>query len=315
MRAFAVDQFGEAGSVHELPDPSPSEGQVRVRVQAAGLNPADLSMMGGQYRDVMEHHLPLIPGLDVSGVVDQVGPGVSEFREGDRVFGTHGKMVVGEGSVAELVSANAAALAGRPDGIDTEFGGTLPLAGVSALQVTEAAGLKAGDVVLVLGAAGGIGGFVIQLAAASGARPIAVTRAVNHDYARGLGAAETIDYETQDVFDMVRTAHPTGVTAIIDLVGDKEANNRLAELLPVGGAVVSMRGGADADALGARGLRAVNLMTQVNRQRLEHLGELVNQGALRRPEIATFGLDKAAEAYALLETRHLRGKLVVVPNR
>ena len=313
MRAFAVDEFGASGSIHELPEPAPGEGQVRVRVEAASINPADLSMLSGAYRDHMEHRFPLVPGLDLGGIVDSVGPGVEGLRAGDPVFGVHGKMVVGAGTLAEYAIASAATIARRPPGIDAPFGTALSLAGVSALLVVEAAALQPGDVVLVVGAAGGIGSILLQLVATAGGTPIAVTRSVNHEYVRGLGASEAIDYQTQDVFDAVRAAHPDGIAAVFDMVGDKEVNSHLAELVRPGGHLVSMLGGADADSLAARGITGVNVRTQATTGRLERLAGFVAAGSLRRPQIQTFPLADAGEALAEIAGRHVRGKLVVLP--
>lgn len=313
MRAYAIDEFGGPGSIHELPDPTPAEGQVRVRVEAASINPADVAMMKGYYKDMMEHRFPLVPGLDVGGVVDAVGAGVDGLREGDPVFGVHGKMLVGEGTLAEYTAASAATLAHRPSGIDAVFGAALSLAGVSALQTVEAADLQAGDVVLIIGAAGGIGSFAVQLVTGAGAKAIAVTRSVNHDYVRGLGAEEAIDYQAQDVYETVHATHPDGVAAIFDLVGNKEENSHLADLLREGGHLVSMLGAADAEALAQRGVTGVNVVTQATTDRLERLAGFVEAGKLKRPEIRTFPLGEAANALAEIEGRHVRGKLVVVP--
>jgi NADPH:quinone reductase-like Zn-dependent oxidoreductase len=313
VRAYAIDEFGGPGSIHELPDPTPAEGQVRVRVEAASINPADVVMMKGYYKDMMEHRFPLVPGLDLGGVVDAVGAGVDGLGEGDPVFGVHGKMLVGEGTLAEYTAASAATLAHRPSGIDAVFGAALSLAGVSALQMVEAADLQAGDVVLIIGAAGGIGSFAVQLVTAAGARAIAVTRSVNHDYVRGLGAEEAIDYQTQDVYETVHAKNPDGIAAIFDMVGNKEENSHLAELLREGGHMVSMLGAADAEALAQRGVTGVNVVTQATTDRLERLAGLVEAGKLKRPEIRTFPLEEAANALAEIEGRHVRGKIVVVP--
>jgi NADPH2:quinone reductase len=313
VRAYAIDEFGGPGSIHELPDPTPAEGQVRVRVEAASINPADVVMMKGYYKDMMEHRFPLVPGLDLGGVVDAVGAGVDGLGEGDPVFGVHGKMLVGEGTLAEYTAASAATLAHRPSGIDAVFGAALSLAGVSALQMVEAADLQAGDVVLIIGAAGGIGSFAVQLVTAAGARAIAVTRSVNHDYVRGLGAEEAIDYQTQDVYKTVHAKNPDGIAAIFDMVGNKEENSHLAELLREGGHMVSMLGAADAEALAQRGVTGVNVVTQATTDRLERLAGFVEAGKLKRPEIRTFPLEEAANALAEIEGRHVRGKMVVVP--
>jgi NADPH:quinone reductase len=314
LRAYAIDQFGEAGSIHELPEPTPSEGQVRVRIQAAAVNPVDIPMIKGFFKDMMEHRFPLVPGLDLGGVVDAVGPGVEGLQVGDPVFGAHGKMLVGEGTFAEYTAASTATIARRPTGLDAAFGAAMSLAGVSALQMVEAAGLQAGDLVLVIGAAGGIGSFAVQLVAAMGAKPIAVTRAVNHDYVRELGAAEVIDYSSEDVFERVRGDHPEGVAAIFDMVGDREANSRLAELVRSGGHLVSMVGGADTEALAPRGVTGVNVVTQTTTDKLERLSGLVEEGKLKRPQIRTFPLEEAGKALAEIEGGHVRGKLVILPS-
>ncbi len=313
MRAFAIDQFGETGSVRDVPQPTPQEGQVRVRVEAASVNPVDAVFMTGAYKDMLPHHLPLVPGMDLGGVVDAVGDGVTGLQVGDRVFGIHGKMSVGEGTLAEYVIATPGTLARRPDGIDAAFGAGLGLAGASALQMVEVAGVESGDPVLVIGAAGGIGSIAVQLLAAAGAMPIAVTRAANHDYVRSLGAVAALDYATDDVFEKVRAVHPGGIAAIFDMAGDKESINHLAELVRSGGHVVSMAGAADAEALAGRGVIATNVMTQGTSDKFERLAEQVQEGRLKQPEIRKFRLADAAEALAEIRSGHTRGKLVVVP--
>jgi NADPH:quinone reductase-like Zn-dependent oxidoreductase len=145
-------------------------------------------------------------------------------------------------------------------------------------------------------------------------KPIAVTRSVNHDYVRELGAAEAIDYSSEDVFERGRAAHPEGVAAVFDLVGDREATSRLAELIRPGGHLVSMVGGADIEALASRGVSGANIITQTTTDRLERVSGLVEEGKLKRPEIRTFPLEEAGQALAELEGRHVRGKLVILPS-
>jgi NADPH:quinone reductase-like Zn-dependent oxidoreductase len=313
MRAFAIDELGATCAVRELPDPQPGEGQVRIRVEAASANPADLAMVSGAYKAFMEYHFPLVPGLDLGGVVDLVGPGVDGLSVGDAVFGVHGKRVVGEGTFAELTIASAGTVATRPPEIDAAFGTALSLAGVSALEMVDAAAPGAGDAVVVVGATGGIGSIALQLLAVAGATSIAVTRAVNHEYARSLGASETIDYETQDLVATVRSTHPNGVAAIFHLAGDKDEIAPLIDLVRPNGHVVSMLRGADVEALAGGGITGVNIGTQATTPKLERLAAAAAAGRLRRPEIKTFALNDAGAALAELAGRHVRGKLVVVP--
>ncbi len=312
MRAFALGEFGSAGNIEELPTPEPGEGQVRVRVRAAGVNPADPGMASGGAKDFMPTTFPLVPGIDLAGTIDAVGAGVDTFRVGDPVFGSHGKMVVGEGSFAEFVVASAGSIARRPDAIDATLGAALPLVGASALQIMEAAAPHEGDVVVVIGATGGVGTVVLQLLRAAGASSIAVTRAANHAYATELGASMAIDYATHDVVATVRAAHPDGIAAVVDLVGDHALNAGLAELIRDGGHLVSMRGGADADALGARGVVGTNVRTNVTSDVLDQLAALVQEGTIQMPELRTFALPDAGRALEEVGGSHVRGKLVIV---
>jgi NADPH:quinone reductase-like Zn-dependent oxidoreductase len=313
MRAFAFDQFDTPGSVQELPQPEPEAGQVRVRVAAGGINPADLGVIKGFYKDMMEHHFPLVPGLDFAGTVDAVGEGANGWKVGDEVFGGVGKMAWGEGTLAEYTTASTSTIAHRPDSVDVAFGAALPLAGVSALQSVEPMALKRGDVVIVLGGAGGIGGFAVQLAKGAGAHVIAVTRAANHEYAKAFGADEAVDYTTQDVYDAVSAAHPEGIAAIVHTAGDKDYLAHLSELVREGGHIASMVGGAEIEGLATRGVTGINVMTQTTGTTLEQLIDLVAAGTLKRPQIKAFSLDKAAEAYNEIGSGHVRGKLVVTP--
>jgi NADPH:quinone reductase-like Zn-dependent oxidoreductase len=307
-----MGEFGAAGGIEELPIPEPGEGQLRVRVQAAGVNPADVGMAAGGAKDFMPTTFPLVPGLDLAGTVDAVGAGVDTLRVGDPVFGSHGKRVVGEGSFAEFVVASAGSIARRRDSIDATLAAALPLVGSSALQIMEAAAPHEGDVVVVIGATGGVGTVVLQLLRAAGATSIAVTRTANHAYARELGASMSIDYTTDDVVAVVRAAHPDGIAAVVDLVGDHALNSGLAELIRNGGHLVSLRGGADADALAARGVVGTNIITNVTSDVLDQLAALVQEGTIQIPELRTFALSDVGRALEEVGGSHVRGKLVIV---
>ena len=313
MRAFALDEFGRPGSIHEVPKPEPGEGQVRVKVEAAAVNPFDNSVLKGLMKDYMPHHFPLIPSSDVAGTIDAAGAGVTEFKPGDRVFGQLGTMGIGHGSMAEYAIASTKTIAMRPDFIDAKLGAALPLAAVSALQSIEPMGLKKGDVVVILGAAGGIGGFATQMAKAAGAVVVGVARENNADYVRDLGADEVIDYATTDVVEAVRKSHPKGIKAVLHASGDAGTASALAELVIPGGFVVSMRGGAKAEELQSRQITGINLRTQTTTQVLERLAAMVKAGTLKAPAIKTFSLADAGAAYDESASGHARGKLVVLP--
>ena len=309
MRAFALDAFGQPGSIHDVPEPEPAEGQVRVRVAAASLNPFDNAVLQGYLKDRMEHRFPLIPAGDFSGTVDALGSGVRGLAVGDPVFGVTGKMFLGEGTLAEKTTASSGTVARRPTSINNVDAAALPLAGVSALMCVEAAGPKPKDIVVVVGASGGIGSYTVQLAKARGAHVIGVTHTANIDYVKGLGADEVIDRTAGDVSEALKSKHGDGVAAIIDTASDAQSLAALSAVVRKGGTVISMKGAAAPEELAKRGLTGVNIQTQVNPERLETLAKLSADGKLKAPRIHKFALDQAGEAFKLLG--HTDGKLVI----
>lgn len=311
MRAFALDAFGQPGSIHELPDPQPAEKEVRVRVAAASINPFDNFVVMGHGKDLMEHRFPLIPCGDLAGIVDAVGAGVDGFAVGDAVFGVTGKMVQGEGTLAELATASTGTIAKRPAAVSEVEAAALPLAGVSALQSVEAVAPKPNDVVVIVGASGGIGSYAVQLAAATGARVIGVTSTAKTEYVKSLGADEVIDRTSGDVVEALKAKHPDGVAAIIDTGSDAAGLARLSEAVRKGGTVTSMKGAAAIEDLAKRGIKGVNVGTRVTTERLDHLARLAVDGKLRAPRIQPFALEQAGEAFELIGQDSHVGKLVV----
>lgn len=312
MRAFALEEFGKPGSIVEVPVPEPFAGQVRVRIAAAGLNPFDVAVIQGYVKDHMEHRFPLIPGADASGTVDAVGEGVLDRSIGDEVFGSVGKRYQGEGTLAEYVTMSTATIARKPESVDGLQAAAIPVAGVTALTMVEAASISDGDVVVAIGATGGVGSFLVQLAANRGARVITVSSAANAVYARRLGASEIVDYAAGDVVETVRSLAPGGVDVIAEMHGSDDTA-RLAELVGPGGRVVSAVGGADVDALKAREIEATNVQGMVATEPLETLAGMLERGEIRIPEIRTSPLDDAAEALEQVGSGHTRGKVVVIP--
>ena len=278
MRAFALDEFGAAGSVHDLPIPEPADGEVRIKVAAGGINPFDTVVLKGALKDRMQHDFPLIPCSDFAGTVDALGSGVDGWKVGDQAFGQLGKMSFGHGSLAEFTTASPATIARRPAAIDAQFGAALPLAGVSAWMCIEPMGLKNGDVVVILGAAGGIGGFAVQIAKHTGAHVVGVARGENTGYLRGLGADEVIDYTTKDVVETVRKAHSAGIAGLVHTAGDAAVVVGLAGLVREGGHVASMRGGANIDELTKSKVAGINVQTRVTTDALEKLEGMVEAG-------------------------------------
>jgi NADPH:quinone reductase len=311
MRAFALDSFGELGSMRELPTPEPADGQVLVQVLAAGVNPFDAYVAQGYIKDLMEHRFPLVPGHDAAGVIQAVGNTVDGLAVGDEVFGAVGKPYLGEGTYAEATTMSAGSVWPKPSSLDFAQAAAVPLSGATALTLLNAVALGAGERVLVLGASGGVGSFLVQLATQRGAQVVGVCSGPNLGYARGLGAADVIDYTTEEVGEAVRSRHPDGVDAIIDLVGDKLALTSLSEQLRPGGRVASAVDAADVEELAKRGIPATNIASWLTSEQLAQLARRLEDGTLALPEIHAVGFGDAAEALAKIATKHTRGKLVL----
>jgi NADPH2:quinone reductase len=312
MRAYIVPEFGAPGTIAERPIPDPGEGQLLVRVKAAAVNAMDPMITAGMLKDWMEHRLPLTPGSDYAGTVAGLGPGVSDFAVGDEVFGDVGKPYAGEGSFGEYVTASAALAFRRPPELPVEVAAALPRAGGTALAEVDAARVVGGDTVLIVGAAGGVGGFATQLAARRGARVIALTGADKADEVRDLGAAEVVDYDAPDVADRVRRVAPDGVAALIDNYHDAAGLVALAGLVRSGGMVISpvAMGGDQALA----GLPVTFQLVQAAVDRAGELAEMVVRGELTA-RVGTVPLSQAGEALERQSSRQVHGKIVVLVDQ
>jgi NADPH2:quinone reductase len=308
MRAFVVQEFGQPGQVEDRPVPEPGEGQVLVRVRAAGVNAADVMVRAGYLKDYMEHRFPLTPGRDFAGTIEAVGPGVTDFAPGDEVFGSADKPYQGEGSYAEFATAFAPNVARRPDGVSVEQAAALPVAGGTALAALDALGASEGDSIAVIGAAGGVGGFVTAIAAARGLRVIAVTKRANADYVRGLGASDVVDYTTGDVASQLREKQPDGLAGVVDLYNDAQGAAALASVVRPGGRIVSSIAMGIDQALAGQPVTGHLVQAAVDRP--AELGELAAAGTVR-PEIEVLPLDRAAEALDRQMSKQVRGKQVL----
>jgi NADPH:quinone reductase-like Zn-dependent oxidoreductase len=313
MKAFAIDELGGPGSIHERPVPEPAEGQVRVRVAAAGVNPFDNAVLQGYLKDHMEHRFPLVPGMDAAGTVDAVGDGVDALSVGDRVFGSVGKPFLGEGTLAEFVAMSAGTVDRTPEALDDEVAAAIPTAGVTALQIADDLALQDGHVVVALGATGGVGSYFVQLATVRGARVVAVCSAANAGYARELGAAEAIDYAAGDVAEAVRARYPDGIDAVAGMHGDPETLARLAEQVRSGGRVASAVGGVDVETLAGRGIQGTNVMGRATTASLDQLATMLAAKQIVAPPLTAFAIADAAKAFESVGSGHTRGKIVVTP--
>ncbi|MFD7996951.1 NADP-dependent oxidoreductase [Streptomyces mexicanus] len=308
MRAVGQDTLGgpEVLRLIELERPVPRPNEVLVRVRAAGVNPTDWKHRAtGRFLG----EPPFVLGWDVSGVVEETGVGVALFRPGDEVFGML-PYPFGHGSHAEYVTVPARALVRKPAGIDHTQAGALPLVSLTAWQaLVEQAGLRTGQRVLIHAAAGGVGHVAVQIAKARGAYVIGTASAGKHDFLRGIGVDEPVDYRTTDVTEAVRD-----VDVVLDTLGGDTSVRSLRVLRP-GGVVVSIvpvGSGEFFEEADRLGVRAVRMLVDADHYGMRAVAELVEAGQLRATIAGTFPLAEAAKAHELGETGRTTGKLVLL---
>jgi NADPH:quinone reductase-like Zn-dependent oxidoreductase len=307
MRAISQDMLGGPEVLHEveLPRPEPGISQILVAVHASGLNPTDWKHRA---RRAFLPDPPFVLGWDVSGVVAAVGFGVTLFQPGDEVFGML-PYPFGCGAHAEYVTGPARAFTRKPSALTHVEAGALPLAGLTAWQaLVDTAGVQPGQRVLIQAAAGGVGHLAVQIAKAAGGYVIGTASAGKHDFVRGLGADEVIDYRTTDVADAVRD-----VDVVLDPLGVESATRSLATLR-AGGILVSLLGsGPDlAQRAAAQRVRLAAMLVEADHGGMAAIADLAAAGQLRPAIAGTFPLAEAAKAHALGETDRTAGKLVLV---
>jgi len=293
MRAITVSQYGAIPALTEMPDPHPGPGQVLIKVKAAGINPMDRSVADGGWKARMPAVFPFILGFDVAGAVEAAGEGAVKFAVGEEVYGQLIVAPLGSaGTYAEYVAVTQdAPLARIPQGLDPAVAAALPTAGVTALEIVETIGSLVGKTALIVGAAGGVGSFVTQLAANAGGHLIAVVRVDANERMRAYGAAEMIDHTAVSVPDTIRRTHPDGIDVLIDLASDAGGFAALASLVRAGGTALTTRYIADTEALAARKVTGVNFAVSMSGKSLERVADAVVAGQMVAPPLTLIQLD------------------------
>jgi NADPH2:quinone reductase len=313
MRAIAVDRLGAEPALVDLPEPAAGPGQLKLQVRAAGVNPLDLKIASGQMP--IDPSLPLVLGFDVVGRVIEIGDGAEGFELGDEVFGLSRPDPLGAGTYAEQTVIDASPTFGRvPAALGFELAAELPMPAGTALDLVERQlQLGHGATLGVIGAAGAVGAYVVQLAASAGIQVVAVARSADRSRLEQYGAAKVIDRDAGDVADLLRDAVPGGLDAMIDSASDASGVAHLAPTVRSGGRYVSLVRAADADALRAHGLEAINSTYVAAAGDADRLAEMVVEGQLQCPPHQTVTLDEAVDALARMASGELKTKLVICP--
>ncbi len=317
MKAVVLTRFGgtDAFELRDVPVPPVGPRQVRVRVHATAINPLDHQIRRGDYADHVP--LPTITGHDVSGVIEEAGSDVTEFRAGDEVYYTP-RIFGGPGSYAEQHVADVDLVGRKPENIGHLEAASLTLVGGTVWEaLVTRAQLTVGETILVHGGAGGVGTIAIQVAKAMGARVITTARAADHEFVRSLGADAAIDFTTTDYVDAVaELTRGTGVDVVLDTIGGDALTRSPLALADFGRVVSIVDIARPQNLIEAWGRNAAYhfVFTRQNRGKLDALTALVERGLVRPVVGATLPLARIGEAHELLENKRsyvLHGKVAI----
>tara|TARA_R110002124_G_scaffold120157_3_gene278052 strand:- start:46005 stop:46949 length:945 start_codon:yes stop_codon:yes gene_type:complete len=314
MKASYYNEFGELNNIKtgDLDKPEPGEGEVLVRIKAAGVNPVDAFVANGMLKDAISNEFPTIPGWDMAGVVEERGHSARRFKEGDEVYAYARRPVIKHGTFAEYIALPESYLAKRPQKISMEEAGGIPLVGLTAYQaIFDAGKMKEGQILLILGASGGVGTLAIQLAKAHGIKVIGVASEKNHNYMEELGADAVIDYKDNHVGEAVEAIEPDGVDMIFHC-SRGEALNQVMEtgVLKENGHLISITN-SNPDINDDINFQYV--FVEPNAVQLQHIQELADDGKIKVHVSKAYKLEEAGQALKDVQTLHTRGKLVITP--
>jgi alcohol dehydrogenase len=309
MKSVQIKKYGSSEVIEinqSAPVPIVSVGKVLVIVKASGVNPIDWKIREGYMQQKFQLQFPSTLGMDLSGVIKQVGEGVSAFKQGEEVYGQASVVTGGSGAFAEMALANVDSIADKPRNLSHTEAAALPLVGISAWQaLIENIGLSKDQKILIHGGAGGIGSIAIPFAKHLGAYVATTVSTNDKQFVRELGASQVIDYKTQNFEDILND-----YDAVFDTIGG-ETYKRSFKVLKKGGIIVSMLEQPNSELMNQYGVKAIFQFTQVNRDRLTKLGQWVDQNNIQVNVEKTFSLDEAGNALDYLKDIHPRGKVVL----
>ena len=306
MKAVRIHKYGGPEVLHyeDAPRPKPQAGEVLVRVHAAGVNPIDWKVREGEMKDFWPHKFPLILGWDLSGVVEQLGRGVSRFKIGDEVYGlpdpTRG------GAYADYIVVRESELALKPNSLHHIRAAAVPLAALTAWQsLFDTAQLQTDQRVLIHAGSGGVGHFGVQLAKWKGAYVFATASTKNQDLLRKVGVDEAIDYTEQRFEDVARD-----IDVVLDTIGG-ETQERSWSVLKKGGVLVSLVQPPSEEKAKELGVRAAFLGAQPNGAQLAEIAKIIDSGKLAPVIDRILPLSEARRALELSQSGHTHGKIAL----
>jgi alcohol dehydrogenase len=313
MKSAQIKKYGTSEVIEinqSTSEPTVSSGKALVIIKAAGVNPVDWKIREGYMKQMIPLQFPSTLGMDFSGVIKEVGEGVSasDLKQGDEIYGQAGVTNGGSGAFAELALANENSIAHKPSHLSHAEAAALPLVGVSAWQaLVENIGLSKDQKILIHGGSGGIGSIAIQLAKYLGVHVATTVSANDKQFVQELGADVVIDYKSQNFEDLLHD-----YDAVFDTVAGETYRRSFKVLKKGSGIIVSMLEQPNSELMNQYGIKAIFQFTQVNRERLTKLAQWVDQNNIRVNVEKTFSLDEAGKALDYQKDVHPRGKVVIL---
>jgi NADPH:quinone reductase-like Zn-dependent oxidoreductase len=306
MKAIRIHNYGgpEVLKYEDAPRPEPGEGEVLIRVYAASVNPIDWKVREGHTKDFWPHKFPLILGWDLSGVVEELGRGVSRFKIGDEVYSVPDP--TRNGAYADYIVVRESELALKPNSLHHIRAAAVPLAALTAWQsLFDTAQLQPGQRVLIHAGSGGVGHFAVQLAKWKGAYVFATASTKNQDLLPEVGVDKAIDYTQQRFEDVARK-----IDIVLDPIGG-DTQERSWQVLKKGGILLSLVEPPSADKAKALGIQAAFVASHPNGAELAKIAELIDSGDLKPIVNRILPLSEARRAHELSQTGHTHGKIVL----
>lgn len=308
MKAAQISEYGDSSVIHIINTDKPTvgKGQVLVGVHASSINPFDTIVRSGYMKEMIPLSLPITLGGDISGVVVEIGEGVTDVEVGDKVFGQANVVSGNSGAFAEFAVTSAEQIYYMPRNLDFNQAASLPLVGASALEaLTEYIAIKPGQKIFINGGSGGIGSIAIQIAKNIGAFVATTATSEGLGIVKKLGADQIIDYKSQNFVEVLQD-----FDAIFDTVGGDGFNDSFSILNP-GGVAVTMAAQPNEAKAKERGITAIAQMTSINKAVLKDLNQLVEHGIVKPQIDRVFPLSQIREAFEYKESGKVTGKIVI----
>jgi len=306
MKAIRAHEFGSPDVLvmDDIPIPEPGNDEILIKVFASSVNPVDWKIIKGVRKDKYPVHLPLIPGWDVSGVVEKTGADVRDFKQGDEVYGRPDP--TRDGAFAEYIVVKANQISAKPKSIDHLHAAAVPLAGLTAWQgLFQFGKLQSGQKVLIHAASGGVGSFAVQFAKWKGAYVIGTTSKENMSFVKELGADEVIDYKNERFEDQV-----TNVDLVFDTIGG-ETQERSIDVIKPGGRLITTLKPEFGDKAKEKNVDLEGFSAQSYPKDLKQIAALIDEGMVKPAVTRIMPFEQAREAEKLNAEGHTRGKIVI----